>query len=134
MEPYVEKSSWVFLIIKYTLMVIMAAIYIFAGYMHFKKPEYYEAMMPAILPFHKELNLISGAFEILGGIGLLVPWTRKFSAWGLIALLFAVLPANFHIALFNVPVFGATEPPGWKAWLRIPVQALLIMWARWYTK
>lgn len=133
-NPYAEKSSLIFLIIKYTLMIMMAAFYVFAGYTHFVKPHYFEEMMPDILPFHKELNLISGAFEILGGIGLLVPWTRKFSAWGIIALLFAVLPANFHIAIYNVPVFGATEPLGWKAWLRIPMQALLIMWARWYTK
>ena len=54
-------------------MVIMAVIYIFEGYMHFVKPEIYEPMMPNILPFHKGLNLLSGAFEILGGIGLLVP-------------------------------------------------------------
>ena len=37
-EPYVEKSSFIFVLIKYILMVIMAAIYIFAGYMHFVKP------------------------------------------------------------------------------------------------
>jgi uncharacterized membrane protein len=116
------------------MLVMMAAIYIFAGVAHFKQPHYFEEMMPAILPYHKELNLISGVFEILGGIGLLVPWTRKFSAWGIIALLFAIMPANFHIAIYNVPVFGALEPPGWKGWIRIPFQFVLIMWARWYTK
>ena len=114
-------------------MVIMAGIFIFAGYMHFSKPEFFEPMMPNILPFHKELNLLSGAFEILGGIGLLLPSTRKFSAWGLIALLFAVTPANFHIAIYNVPVFGAVDPPGWKAWVRIPFRVIFIIWARWYT-
>jgi len=107
-------------LIKNILMVIFAAIFIDSGYSHFKQPHFYEEMIPAILPFHKELNLISGAFEILGGIGLLVPWTRKFSAWGLIALTFAIMPGNFHVAIYNVPVFGALEPPGWKAWVDIP--------------
>ena len=133
-QPYVEKTSSFLWFVKYFLMLIMAALYIFAGFMHFKNPHHFEEMMPAILPFHKELNLISGLFEILGGLGLLLPQTRKISAWGLIALLFAVLPANFHIAIYNVPVFGATTQPGWKAWARIPMQAVLIMWARWYTK
>jgi len=107
-QPYVEKTSSFLWFIKYFLMLIMAALYIFAGFMHFKNPHHFEEMMPGILPFHKELNVIAGLFEILGGLGLLLPQTRKISAWGLIALLFAVLPANFHIAIYDVPVFGAT--------------------------
>jgi hypothetical protein len=72
-QPYIEKSNTFLWFIKYFLMLIMAAIYIFAGFMHFKNPHFFEEMMPNILPYHKELNLISGAFEILGGLGLLLP-------------------------------------------------------------
>ncbi len=119
--------------IKLILMFLMAIIYIGAGYMHMVKPEIYRPMMPTWIPYPEQMDLIAGIAEIAGGLGLLIPQTRKMAAWGLIALLFAVLPANFHIAIFNVPVFGATEPPGWKAWVRIPIQAVLIAWARWYT-
>ena len=55
------------------------------------------------------------------------------SAWATIALLFALLPANFYIAIHNVPVFGATEGAGWKLWVRILLQWVLIAWAKWYT-
>jgi uncharacterized membrane protein len=100
---------------------VMAAIYVFAGYMHFEKPNFYTVMMPSWLPYPKELVYLSGVAEIAGGLGILLPQTRKLAAWGIIALLFAVLPANFHIAIYNVPVFGATEGAGWVGWVRIPI-------------
>lgn len=100
---------------------VMAAIYVFAGYMHFEKPDFYKVMMPSWLPYPDELVFLSGVAEIAGGLGILLPQTRKLAAWGIIALLFAVLPANFHIAIYNVPVFGATEGAGWVGWVRIPI-------------
>ena len=122
-KPYVEKNTfdWVMGWIKLIMLFIMAFIYIFAGYMHFDKPDYYTVMMPRWMPMHLELVYLSGLAEIACGLGLLVPYTRKASAWATIALLFAVLPANIYIALHNVPVFGAKEGAGWKLWARIPV-------------
>ena len=116
------------------MLLLMSSFYLFTGYMHFVKPEYLLDMMPSFLPYKMELIYLSGLAEIFGGLGVLIPYTRKLAAWGLILLLFAVLPANFHIAIHDVPVFGFTEPPGLYAWTRIPMQILLIKWARWYTE
>ncbi|MGH7748524.1 MAG: DoxX family protein, partial [Candidatus Dormibacteria bacterium] len=108
------------------LQVGLAGVFVAAGMTHFAKPRMYEAIVPAALPAHRELVLISGAFEILGGIGALVPATRRLSGWGLIALLFAVFPANIHMAL-AAGRFAALAP-AWGLWARLPLQFVLI-WA-----
>jgi uncharacterized membrane protein len=91
-------------------------------------------MMPPYLPWHRFLVYLSGLAEVVLGIGLLVPRWRSVSAWGIIALLIAIFPANLHIALHNVPVFGAEEGAGIFNWIRLPLQGVLILWAWWYTE
>jgi len=67
-------------------------------YSHFLAPAISLDMMPAWSPLKAAANLLSGAAEITGGIGLLFPSLRRTAAWGLIALLVAVFPANVHVA------------------------------------
>ena len=110
---------------------IMAGFYVIAGVMHFVNPEFYLKIMPPWLPWHLELVYLSGVAEILLGIGLLIPRFKRLSAWGVIALLLAVFPANIYQltsggAGMNVPVWGL--------WLRIPIQFLFIYWAYTHTK
>jgi uncharacterized membrane protein len=80
----------------------MAASFAIVGVLHFTHAHIFLLMMPPYLPWHLELVYLSGVFEILGAIGLLVPKTRRFAAWGLLALLVAVFPANIHMALYSV--------------------------------
>ena len=70
-----------------------------AGVNHFVMPRTYEAIMPDALPAHRELVLLSGLAELLGGLGTLHPATRRAAGWWLIAVLVAVFPANVHMAL-----------------------------------
>ncbi len=90
-------------------------------------------IMPDYLPWHLQLILISGAAEILGGIGLLVQRTRRFAAWGLVALLIAVMPANVYMATAHVSAPGILGQ-SWAQWLRLPLQLPLIWWAWLYTR
>src|SRR3990167_1983370 len=106
---------------------------IFAGYMHFYKPEQYLKIMPPIFPAPLFLVYLSGAFEILGGLGLLLKKTRRFAAWGLIALFIAIFPANIYMAINNISIDGIPSNPIF-LWLRLPLQALLVAWAYWFTK
>jgi uncharacterized membrane protein len=79
--------------------VVLAAIfYVIAGSLHFVRPEPYIRIMPPYLPWHGQLVAISGLFEILGGLGLLFPPSRRMAAWGLVALLVAAFPANLYMA------------------------------------
>ena len=121
-------------IAKRILLWVMGAFYVWAGIAHFLRPDYYIPMMPPYLPWHSELVFLSGVAEVLCGLGVLFPPTRKLAAWGTIALLIAVFPANIHVAVNNVPVFGATEGAGPLGYIRLPLQLVLILWAWWYTR
>jgi uncharacterized membrane protein len=95
--------------------------------MHFVVPAPYIAIVPPWLPNAPLLVIVSGICEILGGLGVLLPQTRRLAGWGLIALLVAVYPANFHM-LQLAYANGATTL--WKAglWLRLPLQFLMLWW------
>lgn len=119
---------------KNVLLVLMAVFYFAAGINHFVNPDVYMPMMPPYLPWHRALILLSGAAEMGLGIAVLVPALRHVAAWGLILLLVAIFPANLHIALYNVPLFGNPVGFGVWNWARLPFQAVLIAWAWWYTR
>ncbi len=104
-----------------------------AGINHFISPAPYIAMMPVELPAPAGLVYVSGVFEILGGLGLVLPQTRRAAAWGLIALLVAVFPANVNMAWNDLPL-GGKPVASWILWLRLPLQAVLIALTYWYTR
>ena len=119
--------------VKRVLLYVMGVLYVIAGTLHFTSVEVYRPMMPPYLPFHDALIYLSGAAEIVLGIGVMVPAIRVPSAWGVIALLIAIFPANLHIAFNNVPLFGNEEGFGAGNWIRLPFQAIFAAWAYWYT-
>ena len=104
-----------------------------AGVNHFRSPAPYVGMMPAVLPAPLTLVYVSGVAEILGGLGLILPATRRLAAWGLIALFIAVFPANLNMAINHLPL-GTDTVPGWALWARLPLQLLLIWWAASFTR
>ncbi|MBS1120245.1 MAG: hypothetical protein H6Q90_2473 [Deltaproteobacteria bacterium] len=116
-------------VLRWVLTIIMVG----AGVSHFLNPAPFVAMMPEALPAHEALVYVSGGFEILGGLGLILPATRRLAAWGLIALLIAVFPANLNMAVNHLPL-GTTEVPTWALWARLPLQLVAIAWASWYTR
>jgi len=102
-----------------------------AGVMHFLWTGFYVRIMPPWLPWHRELVVLSGISEAALGLLLLVPRYTRYAAWGLIALLIAVFPANLHMAL-NPEAFAEFDPS--MLWFRLPLQGLLILWAWWHTR
>ncbi len=120
---------------KQWLLWLMAFFYVVAGFNHLLNPEFYVAIIPPGLPEPEWLNLISGLAEIVLGVFLLEPRTRVLAAWGIIALLIAVFPANMYVALENVGLPGGTPGTGNAAanWARLPFQGLFLAWAWWYT-
>lgn len=113
--------------------VILAVAIVIVGVTHFTVPEPYVKIVPPYLPYHLELVYISGFFEILGGIGLLIPLVSRAAAWGLIALFIAVFPANINMAVNDIKLEGIPSGPLFHA-LRLPFQAVLIAWAWLYTR
>lgn len=109
----------------------MSAAYLLAGINHFIRPETYRRIMPPWVPAHDAMIFISGAAEIALGVLLLPKATRRSAAWGIVALLIAVFPANIYMA---VDWTRNQHPALWVAYLRLPLQAVLIWWAWLYTE
>jgi uncharacterized membrane protein len=109
----------------------MALLYLVAGAFHFIRPQMYLAIMPPWLPAPLLLVYLSGAAEILLGGSLLVPALRRLAAWGVIALLVAVFPANIYMYRLGGARFGTSD---WILLLRLPLQGVLIAWAYLYTR
>jgi uncharacterized membrane protein len=113
--------------------ILLAVLFIVAGSLHFLHPDIYLKIIPPWLPAHLAILYISGAAEILGGLGLLLPQTRHAAAWGLVTLLIVILPANIYMATAHLPAPGIMGQT-WAQWLRIPLQLPLIFWAWLYTR
>ena len=109
---------------------LMAFLYISAGFNHFRKPGMYIRIIPPFFKNPKLINTLSGVAEILLGILLVFPLSRKFAAWGIIALLIAVFPANLFMFQDKKASFGL---PKWILFVRLPLQIVLIYWAYQYT-
>jgi uncharacterized membrane protein len=114
-------------------LVLAAIFYVFAGSLHFTRPEFYLRIVPPYIPWHLAMVRISGFFEILGGLGLLIPKTRRAAAWGLVALLIAVFPANLYMATNPIETGAASLAPLLR-WGRLPLQLLLMWWVLWCTR
>lgn len=116
--------------IKIISKVVMALFLIFAGTMHFARPEFFLKIMPPYLPLHRELVLLSGAFEILLGLSLLIGRVSRVAAWGIIALMVAIFPANVYLFQHQ----EILPAPPLVHFLRLPMQAVFILWAYWHTR
>ena len=112
---------------------LFALFFVVAGIAHFAFPDAYARIVPPHLPEPKVLVLVSGIAAMAGGVGILVQKTRRMAAFGLVVLLIAVFPANIYMAVAHIP-FAGLAGRSWIQWLRLPLQAPLILWAWQYTR
>jgi uncharacterized membrane protein len=113
-------------------LLLASAFYITAGILHFTETSFYLKIVPPYIPWHLAMVQISGVCEILGGLGLLIPLTRRAAAWGLVGLLIAVFPANLYMVTDPVAA-GATSLSPVLLWGRLPLQVVFIAWVLWAT-
>jgi uncharacterized membrane protein len=116
---------------KTVMKYLLAIAFIGAGLNHFADPDFYLRIMPPYLPWPSALHSIAGFFEFVFGVMLLIPRYQRWAAWGLIALLLAIYPANIHMAINN---HLYPNLPMIFHWVRLPFQFVLIAWAWWFTK
>lgn len=100
------------------------------GIFHFLLTDVEATIVPPYIPWARAAVLVSGAFELLGAFGILLPSTRRMAGIGLFLLTLAVTPA--HIYMLQRPeLFGVAVG---LLWLRLPLQAALlwlIVWSTW---
>jgi uncharacterized membrane protein len=101
------------------LQIATGGMFIFTGIMHFVIEKFFTSIVPKSLPNPKAIVYVSGVAEIAGGVGVLIPQTRRLAGKGLIALLLAVFPANINMAI-NSERFSRF--PAWGLWARLPLQ------------
>ncbi|HEY2152387.1 MAG TPA: DoxX family protein [Vicinamibacterales bacterium] len=112
-------------------LLALAVFFVAAGANHFVNPSFYVRITPPSLPSPLSLVYVSGLFEVLGGVGVLVPSVRSAAGWGLVLLLIAVFPANLYMAI-NPDRFS--DIPVAFLYLRLPLQAVFVAWAFWATR
>jgi uncharacterized membrane protein len=102
-----------------------------SGVLHMVAPHFYRRIVPAPLKRREaEVVALSGVAEIACALLLLHPHTRRAGALATAILLVAVFPANVQMALdggYPDAPFPANSRLG--AWLRLPVQVPLVLWA-----
>ena len=99
------------------------------GIFHFAATDLEASVVPPAIPWPVAAVLVSGVFELLGAIGILVPRVRRAAGVGLFLLTIAVTPVHFYMLqrpeLFHVPL--------WALWLRLPIQVALLWLIAWST-
>lgn len=124
MVPDLTSFSWSSLVQTVSLYAI-AVTFVGAGIGHFVYPDLFMRIVPTYFPAPRLLVLASGAAEIVGGVGVLIPSLRVAAGWGLILLLVVVFPANVHMVAHPEDF---TRIPAWVLYLRLPLQLVLIAW------
>ena len=101
------------------------------GIAHFTHTAFFTSIMPPSIGYHTEIVYISGVFEILGAIGILIPALRQWAGNGLLLLVVCVSPANIHMWL-HPELFPEVSPVFLS--LRLIVQVLLLLLIWWCTR
>jgi uncharacterized membrane protein len=116
-------------IVKRVALVLVFLWFMIGGVAHFTLTELEMRIVPPWIPWPRAAVLISGVFELLGAVGILIPLTRRAAGVGLFLLTIAVTPANVymlqHAELFHVP--------RWALIVRLPFQAVLLALIAWST-
>ena len=110
--------------------IAMSIMLCFTAIGHFAFTKGMSMMIPQFIPFKTKLVYLTGLFEILLAIGLLIPKIKVISGWGLIIFLVLMLPANIYASIHNVNYQKGTFDGNGLSylWFRIPLQVLFIAW------
>ena len=109
---------------------LLAIAYAYAGYRHLATPAPFLAITPPWVPFPAEVVAATGAAELAGAAGLMIPRLRQAAGWGLALYALCVWPANFHHALADIAIGGETLS-WWYHGPRLALQPVIIWWALW---
>jgi uncharacterized membrane protein len=112
-------------------LIVMALGYIAAGINHIWHPQFYIKIIPDYFPQKQLLNILSGIAEIGLGLLLFPKATRRWAAYGIIAMLIAFVPVHIWMIQQGGCYFNPEKCiPDWLLWVRLLVlQPLLILWA-----
>jgi uncharacterized membrane protein len=101
-----------------------------ANISHFVQPAPYARIVPSLLPAHRAIVLLSEVIELACAAGLVYPGSRRRAGYATAVLFVAVFPANVPVAVDGgLAGAGPVLSSAAVAWLRLPAQIPLIVWA-----
>ena len=107
----------------------LAIMFVFTGLAHFGRTRHdLVRMVPPQLPNPSALVTLTGVAELVGAVGLVIPALARWAAYGLMALLVAMFPANIYAARIGHTIDGR---PHTRMALRLPLQVLWIAMLWW---
>ena len=93
------------------------------GLGHFLYDDFFVGIVPPNVKAPETAVLVTGVFEVLGAIGILIPGTRRLAGVGLFLLTLVVTAANIHMWV-NFDQFPAYSPM--LLGLRLVIQVFLL--------
>ena len=87
--------------------VILGISFIWIGIQHFRDPEWFEPIVPSILGNPKFWVYSSGIFEIILGMGVMIPNSQKISALSMAIMLVLLYWANLNMWINDIPIGGS---------------------------
>jgi uncharacterized membrane protein len=114
--------------LRLVLRLLLAAIYVGAAALHLGAPDGFLVIMPPGIPFPRDVVLFTGACEMAGAAGLMIPRTRRLAGIMLAIYAVCVWPANIYQAFWHI--HAPPLPDSW--WYngpRIAFQPVLVWWA-----
>ena len=103
------------------LRIIFGVFFAYAGFMHFKKPRFFNGFIPNFLP-KLTVNYVFGFIEFVLGIALFLNQTTKNAAVGIFALMLLFLQIHIWNLTKKRPTIGSKK----LAIIRIPMQFALM--------
>jgi uncharacterized membrane protein len=110
-------------------LITQSLFYLLAAINHFWHERFYVHTMPDHYAHPETLIRLSGIAEFMGGIGLLLPFTRRTASLGIATMLIVFFDVHIYM-LRHAERFP--EAPRWLLWARISLQFALIAWALYY--
>ena len=105
--------------------IVFGGMYVNVGVQHFTNTAWFEPIVPVALGDPTFWVLITGVMEIAIGVGLILPWTRRYAALGSLVFLVGIYSANLNMWVNNIPLDGKTYATHWHV-LRLVAQLGMI--------
>jgi len=121
---------WLASVCSHGLAIVLGLAFCRIGLLHWTNPEPFEAIVPAYLGVPSFWNLLSGSLEMLFGVGLVIPRTRKRAAMLLSFLAMAMSLANLNMWVNDLP-FNGTRLSTQGHVIRWCIQIVLLLTLAW---
>jgi uncharacterized membrane protein len=112
--------------------ILLGIFMLVAGANHFVMPAFYLPLIPPYMPFPHVVNALSGALELLIGVGFLWPAYRSMAGFGMLVLMVGFIPAHVHFIVIGSCIADGLCVPAWVGWFRLLIIHPILMGLGWW--